>query len=498
MDHKGNTNFDWNQDLDKFNIYLLRYSEIGLKGKKTRNQMEIRLINNISVSLKNKGKNGTFIRERGRIFVISHDDISSEISKIMGIKSFSSVRVIRFKDKKILAENVKDLFIEKIRNKKYAVYTRRTGSHDFTSMEMDRMIGDLLFPYSSGVDLKNPDIRIEIEIRNNLAYVMLHTLEGPGGLPLGTEGKMVSLISGGIDSPVSTWMMMRRGSPVDLIFMSLANPIDTKHFLTKALILYSNWYSGYNPYIYIVDASRLITDYLFKGKMKYANVSYKRKMYEIADNIAQKIGAYGIITGESSGQVSSQTPENIYELSMGLKTVIHRPLIGMDKDWIIDQARKIGTFHNDSTEEFCALFGERPITKVKHEELMEDIERISSYFPNESEIIRIRGNEIEEYLNRIGNPEYEVRSIEKIPKQSIIVDVRDPLSFKSWHPDGAININPGSLDQLDEINRDKKPVVFYCKQGLQSAYMAGRLRKKGYEAYFASEKIFRNQILEDP
>ena len=111
---------------------------------------------------------------------------------------------------------------------------------------------------------------------------MLHTLEGPGGLPLGTEGKMVSLISGGIDSPVSTWMMMRRGSPVDLIFISLANPIDTKHFLNKALILYSNWYSGYNPYIYIVDASRLITDYLFKGKMKYANVSYKRKMYEIA------------------------------------------------------------------------------------------------------------------------------------------------------------------------------------------------------------------------
>ena len=138
--------------------------------------MEIKLINNISVSLKNKGKNGTFIRERGRIFVISPDDISSEISKVMGIKSFSSVRVIRFKDKKILAENIKDLFIEKIRNKKYAVYTRRTGSHDFTSMEMDRMLGDLLFPYSSGVDLKNPDIRIEIEIRNNLELLIIFSL----------------------------------------------------------------------------------------------------------------------------------------------------------------------------------------------------------------------------------------------------------------------------------------------------------------------------------
>ena len=498
MDHKGNTNFDWNQDLENFNVYLLRYSEIGLKGKKTRNQMEIRLINNLSRSIISKGKTGTFVRERGRIFVVSAEEISKEISQVMGVKSFSSVKVIKFKDKQKLAEEIKGLFLERISGRKYAVYTRRTGSHDFTSMEMDRLVGDLLYPYSSGVDLRNPDIRIEIEIRNNLAYVIMQTFEGPGGLPLGTEGKMISLISGGIDSPVSTWMMMRRGSPVDMIFISLANPIDTKNFLSKALILYSEWYSGYNPFIYIVDASRLITDYLFRGKMRYANVSYKRKMYEIADNIAQKSGAYAIITGESSGQVSSQTPENLYELSMGIKTVIHRPLIGLDKDWIIDQARKIGTFHNDSTEEFCALFGERPITKVKHQELMEDVERISSYFPNESEIIRIRGNEIEEYLKKIGNPEYEIKSVENMPENSLVVDVRDPVSYKSWHPDGAININPGSIDQLDELNKEKKPVVFYCKQGLQSAYMAGRLRKKGYDAFFASEKIFRNQILEDP
>lgn len=494
MDNKRNPNFDWNQNLENSNLYLIRYSEIGLKGKKTRNQMELRLINNISKSLKDKKEKTSFVRERGRIFAISSEDISIEISRVMGVKSFSSVKVIKFKEKQELLEKVVSEFTGKVEGKKFAVHTRRTGNHDFTSIEFDKLAGDKLFAFSSGVDLKNPDVKVEIEIRNNLAYLIMQTFEGPGGLPLGTEGKMVSLISGGIDSPVSTWLMMKRGSPVDMIFISLANPIDTKNFLKKAFILYSNWYSGYNPHIYIVDASRLITDYLFKGKMKYANVSYKRKMYEIADKISQDIGAFGIITGESSGQVSSQTPENLYELSKGLKTVIHRPLIGMDKDWIIDLARRIGTFHNDSTEEFCALFGEKPITKIKHEELEQDIERISEYFPSDSEIVKIRGNEIEEYLKKIGDPEYEIKSVDMMPENSLIIDVRDPLSYKGWHPEGAINLNPGSISRIEEINKENRSIVFYCKQGLQSAYMAGRLRKKGYDAYFASEKIFMNQI----
>ncbi len=493
MDYKRSSDFDWNQDLEKYYVYLLRYSEIGLKGKKTRNQMELKLINNLSKSLQSVMDQITFIRERGRIHIISRSEIWENISRVMGLKSFSRVRVIKFVNKEELISKIRDVFIGRVNGKRFAVFTKRTGNHDFSSMDMDKLIGDALYNYSNGVDIKNPDVSIRLEIRNNLAFIILEDYEGPGGLPLGTEGKMVSLISGGIDSPVAIWLLLRRGSPVDMIFISLANPIDTKTFLQKAQILYSKWYSGYNPNIFIVDASRLITDYLFKGRMKYANVSYKRKMYEIADRIASNSECYGIITGESSGQVSSQTPENLYELSKNLNTVIHRPLIGMDKDWIISMARKIGTFNNDSAEEFCALFGTTPITKIRHEELEKDMENLKEYFPEENEIVKIKGSEIKEYLERIGNPEYEINSFESLPKDAIVFDVRDPISYKQWHADGSLKINPSELEKEMKNIEKSKDVVFYCTQGLQSAYMAGRARKMGYNAYFASEKIFKNQ-----
>jgi thiamine biosynthesis protein ThiI len=493
MDYKRSTNFDWNQNLTNKKVYLLRYSELGLKGKKTRNQMQLKLIKNLGMKLKISGKDAIVIVERGRIYLISENELKDEISRTMGIKSFSKVIVIQFNKIEDVVDATKNIFLKKIKGKTFAVYTTRTGTHNFTSMDVDLKIGDALFQYSSGVNLKNPDVKIKLEIRENIAFIITDDYEGPGGLPLGTEGKMLSLISGGIDSPVATWMMMRRGSPVDMLFISMAHPIDTATFLKKAEILYSNWYAGYDPDIYIVDCSRLISDYLFKGKMKYSNVSFKKIMYNIADKISIQNGSYGIITGESSGQVSSQTPENLFELSRNLETVIHRPLIGMDKDWIISMGRKIGTFNNDTSEEFCALFGEKPITKVKREELESDMERLKEYFPMDDEIIHIKGHEILKFLSEIGSSQYGIRSKESLPEDAVLIDLRDPLSFKDWHPENAINVQYDNVETILSNFKNKK-IVFYCKKGLQSAYYAGKFRNLGYESYFAEEKIFKSQI----
>ncbi|WP_061951405.1 THUMP domain-containing protein [Acidiplasma cupricumulans] len=111
---------------------------------------------------------------------------------------------------------------------------KRSGSHSFTSMDIEKILGDALYKYSAGVDLEHPDIRIYIEIRDNRFYLFTEKIEGPGGLPLKSEGKLLSLFSGGIDSPVATYMVMKRGSATDLLFCSLAHPVDTVQMLMAA------------------------------------------------------------------------------------------------------------------------------------------------------------------------------------------------------------------------------------------------------------------------
>ncbi len=474
--------------------YLVRYSEIGLKTRKVRGMMETRLIDNALKVIHSDGKNATSSRERGRIYFDSEDDLSDQLSRVMGIKSFSEVITYTFETLDDIIEKGVEICVKNVENRTFAVNSRRSGNHTFTSMDIDRKLGEALLPFSKGVDIHSPDVRIELEIREKTCYFLLDHINGPGGLPVGTEGKMISLISGGIDSPVATWLMLKRGSPVDMLFISLADPVDTRQFLEKAHILYRKWYSGYNPRIFIVDASRLVDQYLYTGKMKYANVSFKKILYNIGEMIARREKAYGIITGESSGQVSSQTPENLFELSRNMEFPVIRPLIGMDKDWIMDMARSIGTFNNDSSEEFCALFSEKAITKIKRDELEEDMKRLSDYTPSEEEILEIRGTDIENVLYSMKKEkDFRIKSVEELPDHYVIADVRDPLSFKKSHPEGALNINQGNLKTFIDSLKQEDVIVFYCKKGLQSAGYAGKLRNKGYNAYYTDEKVMENQ-----
>ena len=202
MDNKGNTNIYWDQDLKNKRLYLIRYSEIGLKGKSTRNSMELRLIKNMKFAIRKNNIHGEFYRERGRIYAITDLHAENSLENVMGIKSFSEVYFMIFKDPIEIVIEVTHLFSEKVSGKTFASRVRRSGNHNFTSIEMDRMIGDALYSYSAGIDLTEPDVEIQVEIRDNRAYIIRNWFEGPGGLPLGTEGRMISLVSGGIDSPV--------------------------------------------------------------------------------------------------------------------------------------------------------------------------------------------------------------------------------------------------------------------------------------------------------
>lgn len=469
-------------------MLIVRYSEIGIKGRHARNDMERILIRNIEEGFNRVGSKATVKRSFGRIYVDSYDDenkIKDVLSRTFGIKSFSQATVIQFKTKEEIVNHSVEEFSDLVNGKTFAVDTRRIGTHDFSSLDISKDVGSALVAYSNGVDLNNPEIRINIEIRDNKAYFFTEKYDGPGGLPLGSEGKLCSLVSGGIDSPVATWLLMKRGSPVDVLFCSLAHPVDTIDFINSIQPLFEKWGHGYDPRIHILNCRKLVPLLTDKKIFKYPNVVYKRILYLLAQRIAKKSGANGIITGESLGQVSSQTPENLRAINHSIDMPILRPLIGFDKDDIVSLARNIGTFPVSTNGEFCSLFSENPVTRILPEILDEEMKNFTIL----DELIEldevIRFSQLYAYKDTISD---KGLSLSHIPSDAVFIDLRNSDRYEKWHYDGAEKISLREVSDFVEEKGKDKVYVLYCQQGLQSAYVASELKNKGIIAYFTDEQ----------
>ena len=469
-------------------LFIVRYSEIGLKGPKKRSEMERRLITNIRSALDNMDIKIT--KERGRLFVeaLNESDamrVQELLSHVFGIKSFSKCKKVKFPALDDLIDLSVKEFRDFVKEKKFAVRVRRTGDHDFSSIQVERLLGERLYPFSSGVNLKNPEAEIQMEIRENTAYLYNEIIQGPGGFPIGTQGRMVSLVSGGIDSPVASWMLMKRGCQIDVVFCSLASPIDTLEFLGTVKPLADAWSHGSEMRVHIFDCSPLV-DLMIHGQgFPHPNVGFKKFIYEVAEKVAERIGAYGIITGESIGQVSSQTAENLAALSATVRLPVHRPLIGFDKDEIVDMAKRIGTFPRESLGEFCSIFSLNPSVSIKREELESD--NVSEHVFDavlKSEIV-LGKLQLDGYIHDLRS--FDLRN-PSFMEGSVIVDLRDETKYREWHPQGAINYPISIVDELPGKYGFDKTFLFYCSQGLMSAYASSKLTKLGAKSIFTDEK----------
>ena len=475
---------------DETRLIIVRYSEVGLKGNRARSMMINKLRSNILDGLDRIGERTDFTTERGRIFLSGYstqENVFDVLSRTMGVKSFSPVVSIVYDHTEELAEKAVELYSHILPGKKFAVRSRRAGGQNFTTKELNVIVGDALYKYSSGVNLDEPEVEVNIEVRNNRAYFYTEVHKGPGGLPLGSEAPMVALMSGGIDSPVAAWMIMKRGSPVDFVFMSLSHPIDTVEFLRAANVLIKDWALGYNPTVHIIDGKPLVELLVLSHKIKIPGVTYKRILYSLALAISAERGAYGIITGESLGQVSSQTPQNLLAINHGIDIPVYRPLIGMDKDEISDMGRNIGTFPLTSKGEFCALFSQTVVLNASADDIDRDMESYDIQEKLLKNRIILKGNEVGEYLRNLSDEDFEIT---KLPDNSIVVDLRSKLSYNEWHYGDAINSGLGGVRNIIEENGRDKIYVFYCQKGLQSAYAASEARNLGARSYYtSSEKI---------
>ena len=367
----------------KPDLIIARYGEVGLKSNRVRKRFENRLKNNIKASIDADVK-----ISQARIYIFPEDygDAIEKLERIFGIVSYSPAISTKatFED----IEETVSLYAEKLHdeglldeNTRFAISCRRVGTHEFSSQEMAAFAGAVVVrKYSSPVDLTNPELTIYLEVRDNDAYIFHEKIEGPGGLPLGTQGKVVSLVSSGIDSPVATYLMMKRGCQVIALYC------DNQPYTTSdALKNYEDLVEQLNLYASGAPIKKRVVrygDYLSTCKSdapdKMTCVLCKSGMYKIAGMLAKKMHAEAVIDGSSLGQVASQTLPNILATREDLDVPVLSPLIGLDKVEITKIAQKIGTYDISKRDDGgCKAVPKYPETKADLELVKEIKEEIN-------------------------------------------------------------------------------------------------------------------------
>jgi len=331
---------------------LAAYSEIALKSDRVRVKFVSKLKSNIIEAFKSRGLH-TRVRHRwSRILIDCNNDIDLSCriaSRIFGLKYIAPYRYVDLEELESFMKTYSPRLLKGVES--FAIRVRRTGTHSFTSKDLERRVGSIVKASSNlRVDLDNPDRTIYIEVHDNECYIYTNRIEAPGGLPLGTSSRVVSLVSGGIDSPVATWLIMKRGCPVTMLFAH--SPVggdesDLKRFLAVARIL-REWHIGEEIRAYSYIHSKALKE-ICKVADSYTCVLCRRMMYRVACRVAEIEGAKAIVTGENLAQVASQTLDNLYVVDEASNLPVLRPLIGLEKEDSVNIARMIGTYEASIT-----------------------------------------------------------------------------------------------------------------------------------------------------
>ncbi|NLP17548.1 MAG: tRNA 4-thiouridine(8) synthase ThiI [Firmicutes bacterium] len=354
-------------------LILVRFGELGLKGK-NRLYFQNILLNRIREVLTPLGV-CRCRRTHGRIFVEvpgNLEEALDRLQRVFGIVSLSPSRRLPLDLEVIKEEALVQLCLARDQDggSSFKVEARRSNkSFAYNSMEINQLVGAHLLQNTRGftVDVKNPDIRVVVEIRRE-AYVYSRQLPGPGGLPVGTGGRAVLLLSGGIDSPVAGWMTMKRGvNIIPVYFHSPPFTGDRAQGKVLALCRILAGYGGKLP-LHVVHFTEIQKALRLHGPEELGTILMRRMMMRLAQEIARRVGAQALVTGESIGQVASQTLEGLRATDAVVDLPVLRPLIGLDKVEIIELARKIDTYNTSILpyDDCCTLFvPKRPATRPR-------------------------------------------------------------------------------------------------------------------------------------
>ncbi|MCF2555234.1 tRNA uracil 4-sulfurtransferase ThiI [Faecalicatena contorta] len=372
----------------RFHTFLLKYGEIGIKGK-NRYLFEDALVRQVRYALKDVDGEFQVYKSQARIYVdcegeYDYDDTVEHLTRVFGLVGICPV--VRMEDKgfdelkKDVVAYMDEMYPDK--NLTFKVEARRARkSYPKTSMEINCDLGEAVleaFP-ETRVDVHHPDVMLHVEVRNEI-YVYSQIIPGAGGMPVGTNGKAMLLLSGGIDSPVAGYMISKRGVGLEATYFH-APPYTSERAKQK-----------------VVDLARIVARYSGPIRLHVVNftdiqlyiydqcphdeltIIMRRYMMRIAEHFAKEDGCLGLITGESIGQVASQTMQSLAATNDACTMPVYRPVIGFDKQDIVDISEKIGTYETSIQpfEDCCTIFvAKHPVTKPNIEVIRRSEERLN-------------------------------------------------------------------------------------------------------------------------
>ncbi|RKS84684.1 [ThiS-adenylate] sulfurtransferase [Orbus hercynius] len=426
-----------------------------------------------------------FIEVRPKI-ANTETQILELLTRIPGIHHVLTVDELPFVDIHDVYEKSREYFAPLIENKTFCVRVKRRGTHHFTSIEIERYVGGGLNQYveSAKVKLTKPDITVHLEIDQDKLLLIKGRHEGIGGFPLGTQEEVLSLISGGFDSGVSSYMLMRRGSRVHYCFFNLGGAAHEIGVKQMAHYLWNRFGSSHKVRFIAIDFANVVGEILDKVDNGQMGVILKRMMVRAASQIAEKYGVQALVTGEALGQVSSQTLTNLRLIDNASDTLILRPLITHDKEQIIKLAREIGTEDIAKTmPEFCGVISKNPTVKAIKEKILEEESHFD--FTILDQAIREAQNiDIREIAKQTDNKIHEVQTVSTFTSNDIIIDIRStdeqeeaPLKLH----DVTIKHIPfyKLATQFGDLEPNKQ-YILYCERGVMSKLQALYLIEQGF------------------
>lgn len=413
--------------------------------------------------------------------------MAEHLQCIPGIVQFAEMQSASFDSLHHIFEQVLALYRDELTGKSFVVRVRRSGDHSFSSLDAERYIGGGLNQHipSARVQLKNPDVSVQLEIRRDNLIMKKRIYQGMGGFPLPSQGDVLSLISGGFDSAVASYLMIRKGLRTHFLFFNLGGAAHETGVRQMAFYIWQKYSLSHKVKFVSVDFAPVVDEILSRIPSGLMGVVLKRMMMRAAAVVAESLNVKAVVTGESIGQVASQTIVNLNVIDRVTDTLILRPLIYQDKQEIIDIARAIGVEDMAKTmPEYCGVISRSPtinavLTDVLAAEQQFDF-NILDKVSNEAKVLDIRTVEYqaEQQLTTVATESV-------LPPDAIVLDVRAP-DETDLHP---LQLDSHQVQELPFFRiasqfaglDQSKQYYLYCDRGVMSRLQALLLKEQGYQ-----------------
>jgi thiamine biosynthesis protein ThiI len=475
------------------------FPEITIKSRPVRQRMVGQLRDNLHKLLRPVDPAVRVTRDWDRIVIETdarearqHQQIIDILQCTPGISNFLQVVDYPWQGMEDAFEKTRALFADQLENKTFAVRCKRTGRHTFTSTEVEYQVGGLLKEHcpNAGVKLTNPDVMIRLEVRDDRFSVVLKRYEGLGGFPLGSQDAVLSLISGGFDSTVASYLTMKRGLLTHFCFFNLGGRAHERGVKEVAVYLWMK-YGASHPVMFItVPFEEVVKEILEKIENSQMGVILKRMMLRAATRKAEDMDIVALVTGESVAQVSSQTLQNLSVIDRVTDTLVLRPLVTMDKTDIIDVARRIGTEKFAETmPEYCGVISVKPTTRARMERILAE-EGLFNFSVLETAIMQARKVRIDQIVRDVESNN-TVEILQNLQAGHQVIDIRHPDEEEKrplqleHHTITHIPFYKLSSEfqQLDQ----QQTWLLYCEKGVMSQLHAQYLKEEG----FSNVKVYR-------